>query len=172
MLDNYHAKIDVQITLMHLVQNNMRTSVERIGVVDKPHKEYACGHEYDLSFIRGHRFHTHLVADLLPHWFIQLLSYPSGDVDCCQTTRLRTNNLDRLVVNLAILKDVFWDLSGLSTPSIARDNDNSILTEFVKNFRFVLQNWKIFGDIKRLLFLLFKLLLFQFFLHFKLLSLH
>jgi deoxyhypusine synthase len=95
VLNHYKTEVDVKISLVHFVHDQMRVVAQGLWVVDQALEENTCRHEEDLRHTSSFfGCHSNVVADGMSDFLADLLGHAFCDVDSSKTPRLRADNLD------------------------------------------------------------------------------
>lgn len=120
MLDNNEREVNVEVTLMHLIHDQVSVGLERVRVVDEAHQKDTGRHESDLGHSRSLLLlHSDLVADSLANAFLKLGCDTSRDVDSGKASWLCADDFHILLALQATLKDVLGHLGRFATASVS-----------------------------------------------------
>ena len=123
MLENDHCEVNIDVSLMHLVQDDMSHCIYKSGVIDQSLEEDSCRHKEDLGILAESIRHAnvvpHVIANILTHFLGNSLS----NVDGCQSSWLSAYDLCILVR----LEHILGNLRSLATASVSTDDCDLIV---------------------------------------------
>jgi len=119
VLQDDQGEVDVQISLVYLIHDDVSVLLNRSWVVHKTLEENTRGHEQNFSLWTRFGLHSNVVADLIANSVLKLERNSLCDIGSSQPSGLSTDDVNFLIVEVSMLENVLGHLSGLSTARVA-----------------------------------------------------
>lgn len=136
---------------MNFIHYDMSNFFKTFRTIHQSLQKDPCCHKSYLGIGACSSFHSYLVPNKVANWISLFHSYPLGDWNSSETTRLSTDDIYFFVLIFPIFKNKFRDLSSLTTSSISWNDSYQIFVDTLQNFCFVLNDWKLKNKIKKLI---------------------
>lgn len=141
MFDNDKTKVDIKISFVDFIHDQMSVASKGIWIVNKTLQKNSSSHKKHFCHSRSlPSLHTNVISNCLANFLSDFLSNTFCNIYCSKSPWLSANNLDVFILSHTWLENELGNLSRFATARVTRNNQNSILFKHLNDILLVLSD--------------------------------